>query len=89
MGKEIWISRSTLCTNYSLEADFFFCHLYLIILGRGSGRETSEEVFESTKGDDLFCVEALGGTTCSCCSHKPFHLLLLKYQNSDLELEYC
>lgn len=51
--------------------------------------EKHQKKFESTKGDDLFCVEALGGTTSSCCSHKLFHLLLLKYQNSDLELEYC
>lgn len=32
--------------------------------------ETSEEVFVSAEGDDLFGTEALRGIRCSCCSHK-------------------
>lgn len=32
--------------------------------------ETSEEVFVSAEGDDLFGTEALRGTRCSCSSHK-------------------
>lgn len=40
------------------------------VLGRGSGRETSEEFFVPAEGDDLFGTGALRGIRCSCCSHK-------------------
>lgn len=40
------------------------------VLGRGSGRQTSEEFFVPAEGDDLFGAGALRGIRCSCCSHK-------------------
>lgn len=55
-------------TAVGVKLNFLFAQL--TVLGRGSGRETSEEIFLPAEGDDLFGTEALRGIRCSCCSHK-------------------
>lgn len=70
MDKAIRVKLNLLFAQFTVSKQAHFCHLYLIILGRGSGMETSEEVFVSAEGDDLFGTEAFRGIRCSCCSHK-------------------
>ena len=70
MDKAIRVKLNLLFAQFTVLEQTHFCHLYLIILGRGSGMEASEEVFVSAENDDLFGTEALGGIRCSCCSHK-------------------
>lgn len=70
MDKAIRVELNLLSEQFTVLEQAHFCHLYLIILGRSSGMETSEEVFVSAEDDDLFGTEALKGIRCSCCSHK-------------------
>lgn len=64
--------------SYKLESYGRIFFSILIILGRDSGMETSEEVFMAAKVDYLLGIEALRGIRCSSCAHKQFHLFLLK-----------